>query len=356
MMGELEAVGDLVTGGVLGRAVEPSAGEPGPDGHTHEANCLNCGTTLAGTYCHACGQHAHVHRTLGAFFHDLVHGILHVDGKLWRTLPLLAWRPGELTRRYIDGERAKFISPMALFLFTVFLTYAIFSLVSGSIKLANFTGDEQPLAQSIYEEKSRIVTEEAKRAEALAEGRMADARAAERAIKEATEDAAVLTSMEERGITSVAMDEVAKDQDVTGDRTFVNAVKKVRENPQLYAYKVQTNAYKFSWLLIPISVPFLWLLFPFSRRFHLYDHTVFVTYSIAFMTFVIMMATTAGIGGYPVVTGLLLLYMPFHMYRQLKGTYGLGRASAIVRTTLLSVFATVALTLFILAIVAGVSQ
>ena len=49
-MGNLEALGDAVTGGVLGRAVEPKAGESS-DGHTLEANCLNCGAPLAGPYC-----------------------------------------------------------------------------------------------------------------------------------------------------------------------------------------------------------------------------------------------------------------------------------------------------------------
>src|SRR2546425_621003 len=63
-MGEFEAVADAVTGGVLGRAVEPKAGEG--DGHTHESNCLNCGTPLAGPFCNQCGQHAHVHRKLAA--------------------------------------------------------------------------------------------------------------------------------------------------------------------------------------------------------------------------------------------------------------------------------------------------
>jgi hypothetical protein len=27
------------------------------------------------------------------FFHDLVHGVFHFEGKTWRTLPLLALRP-----------------------------------------------------------------------------------------------------------------------------------------------------------------------------------------------------------------------------------------------------------------------
>lgn len=72
---------------------------------------------------------ADVHRSFGAIGHDLVHAIFHFEGKLWNTLPLLAWRPGDLTRRYIHGERARFISPLALFLFAVFLTYAVLSMV-----------------------------------------------------------------------------------------------------------------------------------------------------------------------------------------------------------------------------------
>ena len=60
------------------------------------------------------------------------------------------------------------------------------------------------------------------------------------------------------------------------------------------AYKLKTNAYKFSWLLIPLSVPFVWLLFPFSRRFRLYDHTVFVTYSLCFMSLLVVPACCSG--------------------------------------------------------------
>ena len=122
-------IGEAVTGGLLARAVEPQAGEAGADGHTHERNCLNCGTPLIGDYCarlrpegacppHASGLHARLRRT----------ACMHFEGKIWRTLPMLAWRPGELTRRYIAGERARFVSPVALFLFTVFLMFAVLNL------------------------------------------------------------------------------------------------------------------------------------------------------------------------------------------------------------------------------------
>src|SRR5437868_3186954 len=134
-MGEHEAVADAVSGAVVGPALKPRAGEAS-DGHTREANCLNCGAPLAGPFCHECGQHAHVHRTLSAFFHDLIHGVFHLEGKIWRTLPMLARRPGQLTRRYIDGQRASFVSPIALFLFCVFLMFGVIGLTSNSFNSA----------------------------------------------------------------------------------------------------------------------------------------------------------------------------------------------------------------------------
>ena len=86
---------------------------------------------MSGAYCAHCGQAAHIHRSLHSIGHDILHGVFHFEGKFWSTLPQLFFHPGQLTRRYIDGERAKFVSPMALFLFTVFTMFAVFSLTGG---------------------------------------------------------------------------------------------------------------------------------------------------------------------------------------------------------------------------------
>ena len=122
MGAEGEAAGDVLTGAVIGGTVEHATNAAGKQtaGAT-EGTCLNCGAQVTGAYCSACGQRLHLHRTLTSIGHDILHGVFHFEGKLWRTLPELFLRPGQLTRRYIDGERAKFISPMALYLFTVFV-------------------------------------------------------------------------------------------------------------------------------------------------------------------------------------------------------------------------------------------
>ncbi len=343
-MSEPDGIGEAVSGAALARAVEPNAGEIGADGHTHESACLNCGTALHGEFCVACGQRAHVHRTLSAFAHDLLHGVLHLDGKVWRTLPMLVRRPGELTRRYIDGERAKFVSPLALFLFSVFLMFAV---VGQSLDF-NQVKFKTNVAEAKAEQTKLLRTLESRRARAVEAGRPTGTLDAE--IRAARENVAGLEAI--RGVNpgSVATFELSRNLE------WLRApVARAVGNPDLLFYKVRNNAYKWSWVLIPLSAPMLWLLFPFSRRFPFYDHVVFVTYSIAFMTLMVVAVSVLGWIGLGGLGLLALAAVPFHFYLQLKGSYGLTPLGALWRTVLLSWFATVALFLFaVLMFVVGV--
>jgi hypothetical protein len=92
----------------------------------------------------------------------------------------------------------------------------------------------------------------------------------------------------------------------------------------------------------------MWLLYPFSRRFHTYDHFVFVTYSISFMLlmFVAVRLLNLTIFG-ELATFAALFYAPFHMYRQLRGAYRSSRTGALARTSLLLMFSVMAVTLFV---------
>lgn len=352
-MNDIEAIGELAQGGLIARAVEPAAGESARsgDGHTQERACLNCGTALIGAHCHSCGQQAHVHRTIGAFLHDLVHGALHFEGKIWHTLPLLAWRPGALTRRYIDGERARFVSPMALFLFSVFLMFAVFQVVGlsppsdfGDMEVGTIADEPAELQRQL----EGLSTARAELGEGNLAGPILDEQiaAVERRIAEAAEpresgvDVEVLAQSEDSGQLTARR---------TGWAFLDKGIDKWRENPGLMAYKLQANSYKFSWLLIPLSVPFVWLIFAWRRRFGAYDHAVFVTYSLCFMTLFFVALTV--LGQLPVGGGALflasVLIPPVHIYKQLRGAYALSRFSAFWRTMILLVFIAVVLTLFL---------
>ena len=335
MMNGIEPLADAVTGGVIGRAVEPGAGELTRDGHTTERSCLNCGAQLVGDYCHACGQRAHVHRSLHAFAHDLLHGVFHFEGKIWRTLPMLVWRPGELTRRYIEGQRATFVSPIALFLFSVFLMFAAVSLFSGIGHLPEEA--KKDIAEQIRAEQVKLTKLQTERDAAL-KANQPTARLEEKIAESRKEISAM------NGVRAGNVDQMGIGKGLPG--WIGGGISRAAKNPELIAYKLKTNAYKFSWMIIPLSVPFVWLLFPFSRRFRLYDHTVFVTYSLCFMSLLVIAGLLLGAAGITGFTGLIWLLPPFHMYRQLKGAYGLGRASALWRTAVLTIFAIIVTALF----------
>ena len=136
----------------------------------------------------------------------------------------------------------------------------------------------------------------------------------------------------------------------TGIALLDDGIEKWRHNPTLMAYKLQANSYKFSWLLIPLSVPFVWLIFAWRRRFGAYDHAVFVTYSLCFMS--LLFVTVAALGQIPGISGGLLFFAgvlipPAHIYKQLRGAYSLSRFSALWRTMVLLVFITIVLILFL---------
>jgi hypothetical protein len=340
-MPDIEAVGDAITAGLVARAVEPGAGEA--DGHTHERSCLNCGAALTGPYCANCGQRAHVHRTLSAFWHDIAHGVFHFEGKIFRTLPMLAWHPGVLTRRYIDGQRATYVSPIALFLFSAFLMFGVFGLTGA---LGHMASPQEQVVRGKAQAQIQLAELERKRVRAVNQGRPT-----EKIDEKIAESKAELAILEKVRVGTQPKVSVNGNEAPSFVKGFID---KAGKNPELLFYKLKTNAYKFSWALIPISVPFVWLLFPFSRRFTLYDHTVFVTYSLCFMMLLLIVGSTLGLL-LPVVAAFAWFLPPFHMYRQLKEAYTLSRASALWRTAALTLFSFMAIGLFMV-IIAGVGS
>ena len=338
-----DAIGTASEGGLYAQAVssETGAGPVDETGHFAEQACLNCGTELKGSHCHACGQKAHLHRTLAAVGHDLVHGVLHLDGKLWHTLPLLARDPGKLTRRYIDGERAYFVSPMALFLFTVFLMFAVFQAVGLTAPSDLQPTNASEVRNGMEDARSALVAERDDLVDALENASGAQSVALRERLR-GVEDEIDTIDTGRAVIFGDDTDESRANIVVgadSGGALMKKIGKKWRENPGLMLYKLQANSYKFSWLLIPLSLPFVWLLFAWKRRFKAYDHAVFVTYSLSFMSLMFIALSLLGKAGLG-ATWLFTIFAtiaPLHIYRQLRQAYGLSRWSALWRLLVLLV-------------------
>jgi Protein of unknown function (DUF3667) len=98
--------------------------------------CANCGTLAPGAYCPSCGQDTRDRLpTFAQFMREATGRYVALDGKLWKTLVALLFRPGFLTREYLAGRRRRYIGPARLFLVSSLVLFAALRFVSESINI-----------------------------------------------------------------------------------------------------------------------------------------------------------------------------------------------------------------------------
>lgn len=353
---DLDNAGGLAVAGLVAGSIEGAAARK--DQHAeHASHCANCQAPLAGPFCGNCGQRAHLHRSLLHFGEELLHGILHFDAKAWRTLPMLVGKPGVLTRHYIDGQRVRFVSPLALFLFMIFFMFFVVSSLSKNVESGDVIKVSSKLSTKMQQKRASA---EAKLAADRAAGKdTVDSEKAVSAIRQEVAEAelaaktaaaeAAAASARAKFDGSINIDLSDKVEINTGMVAVDNALKHARDNPELALYKLKNAASKFSFLLVPISLPFLWLMFFWRRDITLYDHAVFSLYSLSFMAVLVSVIAVAFALGLSVVGGfLIVLAPPIHMYFQLRDSYGLSRMSTLWRTAALLF---VAFTVFVIYLV-----
>ncbi|UQD56651.1 DUF3667 domain-containing protein [Flavobacterium sp. K5-23] len=83
--------------------------------------CLNCEQTVSGNYCQNCGQKNNTHAiTLKHFlFHDIIHGVWHLEKGILLTIKETFTRPGQAALDYINGKRVKYYNVFYLILMLI---------------------------------------------------------------------------------------------------------------------------------------------------------------------------------------------------------------------------------------------
>ncbi len=115
--------------------------------HDHADVCKNCGTATHGNYCSQCGQPAHVHvPSAREFLHEFFGHYVALEGKLWKSLALLLFKPGFLSREYIEGRRVRYLEPLRLYLSFSIVFFALVKL--SGVELFNPDVAVQPPAAS----------------------------------------------------------------------------------------------------------------------------------------------------------------------------------------------------------------
>ncbi|HZY40341.1 MAG TPA: DUF3667 domain-containing protein [Mucilaginibacter sp.] len=115
-----------------------------------EDNCLNCGATLQGKYCHVCGQeNLEIKESFGHMMNHAISDYFHFDHQFFHTLKPLLFKPGFLTKEYMAGKRVQFLHPVKMYIF-ISVVYFLLLFNSGArIAQVNTNPDKKVPASGI---------------------------------------------------------------------------------------------------------------------------------------------------------------------------------------------------------------
>ena len=296
------------------------------------AICANCSTALMGDYCHACGQKAHLQSKLRHLLREFFESVASFDGRLWRTLPLLAFRPGRLSRRWRAGQRVRYVAPLHFFLFAIFLVFLVPTITGRHLipppDPGNITSNETGFKFSA----STAVSREELRRRNEAQLREAEARVRAEAAAKGVDPA----SLKGADAWGVRMSQRMRAEFAKGEA---------------FSERVENLASKLSFALVPISMVILWLLLLFKRGYSFYDHAVVTLYGIGFLAVLIAVAALlpGQAGGW--ARGAVMVIAPVHAVVHLKGAYALSWPGAVIRGVFLGVFSSVAFGVFLISVI-----
>jgi len=117
---------------------------------TQSTTCYNCKAPLTGPFCGACGQKAQsLNPSAHDLLHDVTHEMLHVDGRIVRSVQRLLLSPGFLTREQFEGRRARWISPLRLYLIFSVIYFGVTAFGGGSVRTGVKGGTDQDTVQEL---------------------------------------------------------------------------------------------------------------------------------------------------------------------------------------------------------------
>jgi hypothetical protein len=311
-------------------------------------DCLNCGTELRGQYCGNCGQRARGRLiSLWELLQDAFGDLFELDSRLWRTLiPLLA-RPGQLTRDYLEGRRARYMPPfrMYLVLSLVFFVVAFFDPRDDLALL--FEPEHEPTVGEAAERDEHVREEVDEVLEELAAEGVITQEQAETArhgqdlhwtLFDSSDGAAIEIDVDpETG--KCTLDEERYDKmpawfkkRVTPAR-IIGACERFRnEGAKVLVDPLLDNIPVALIVLLPFMALVLKGLYPLSRRYfveHLLFFVHFHSFFFLLLTLQILFSRVSGLVFIPDAIAALVMvaasfYIPVYLYKAMRMVYGQG--------------------------------
>ncbi len=366
-------------------------------------NCLNCGEVLRGQHCSHCGQRARVRvLSLGSLLRDLLGDIANFDSRVWRTLKPLAFQPGALTVEFLRGRRTHYSPPFRMYLI---LSVAFFLLTTvggnpadvlnfevgndgkGGANLTLEPGEQAPpangpaattnkvtgkaaspapkAAPKLDPERERIINEIVKH--------IPDRADRAQARTELEQDFGAMTPEQVAPIKRLVDDPCGPDNLKIGiglgKRTEArarDACRKIVADGKGFGRAVYENIPKMMFIFLPLIAVMMFVLYLGSGRYYV-EHLLFFVHYHAFFFLCgiavlmlersssMLVGTIVGSGLKTVeniLTAVLMVYVPYYLYRAMRRVYGQGRVVTLVKFSFLVVGYLVFMSLTVLGLLA----
>ena len=314
---------------------------------TGAERCLNCDSELTGRYCTHCGQDArfHVHSIRHALG-ELLEEISQADARVWRTLKVLAFQPGELTCEYLRGKRARYTPPFRLYIALSVLLFLVALVPDGSESVGTVTETKPVTASEIQEATSEL------------DSALEDVPKAQRAfVREQLLKAVAKLPADQQMRVAAGLAEACASHPL-GLAVFNNGIasglslEKVRANCKLivdpsakFLTTIADYAPKMMVFFLPLIACFGKLLYLGSRRYYI-GHLVFFVHFHAFAFVALatgdLISSLGGlsrIGWIDTLSNLafaaMILSLPIYLYKAMRHVYGQSRAVTRLKFVLL---------------------
>ena len=330
-------------------------------------HCLNCGERLAGQYCGNCGQRSRSKLiSLWELISDAFGDLFELDSRLWQTLLPLLFRPGRLTRDYLEGKRARFMPP--------FRMYIVLSLLFFLVLYFNPREDFSILFEPEASETSEVQTESededdeessepdevpadedpADDAEADANEESDDGSSDDLNISFNTVDAGGLTITTDEDDEGDCDDISSEDMNLPGwlarrmtpERIKVTCERMyAEEGRQALVEKLKDNVPAALIVLLPLMAFALKILYPLSKRYYV-EHILFVVHYHSFFFLILTLQTLFSRLGQSLglmeaaIEAIIFatsLYIPVYLYKSMRRVYAQGHLATTFKFIALTV-------------------
>ena len=326
-----------------------------------EKNCLNCGGTVIGRFCHVCGQENIVPKeSFGSLVIHFFSDITHFDGKFFQSIKYLLFRPGFLSKEFVNGRRASHLNPVRMYVFTSAIFFLIFFMIVEPEKLVRVNNN------SFLDSKARL--------------KMIDDLEKEYRKKN-SDTAALLKELQllrnfAQPVTKGILDSVAQSakQSDKGPRTFAEYDslqktlppekrdgwlsritkkkfqynKDLEENPaDVLTHWVEAFLHKMPYLLfvsLPLFAAILKLLYVRRKQFYYADHAIFsihhYVFSFILLLLIFLLSALRSNQSWDwliLIVIVLFLAWPVHLYLAMLNFYAQGRFKTFVKFVLLNI-------------------